>query len=118
MKYFIFSFTSCGNQIKRGVEFQYLTYNASRILQKKGNGSGLIGTESLNTRFPLPTVLFEIQRESSRVLLLKSVTLMMSPHKTQYILISIDKSRYRKVITFNYVTFAVYFIYAISIYRT
>ena len=53
MKYllkFIFSFLRSGVEAKRGVEFCHSTRNASRIRQE-------VGTECLNTSFPLPTLL-------------------------------------------------------------
>ena len=54
MKYlfkFIFSFLRSDVEAKRGVAFRHSTRNASRIRQKWG-------TDCLNTRFPLPTLLF------------------------------------------------------------
>ena len=47
---FIFLFLRSGVEAKRDVEFRHSTRNASRIRQK-------VGTEFLNTRFPLPTLL-------------------------------------------------------------
>ena len=54
---FIFEFLRSGVEAKRGVEFRHSTRNASR------------GTECVNTRFPLPTLLYasrtrEAQREA------------------------------------------------------
>ena len=43
---FIFS-----NETKLGVEICHLTRSASKIRRKRGNGSVLMGTECLNTRF-------------------------------------------------------------------
>ena len=54
MKYllkFIFPFLRSGVEVKRGVEFCHSIRKASRIRQK-------VGTECLNTRFPLPTLLW------------------------------------------------------------
>ena len=50
MKYLIFPFRRSGNEAKRGVEFRHITRYASRIRQKVGKGSILVGTEGLLLR--------------------------------------------------------------------
>ena len=52
MKYVIFSFISLVTRHEHGVEFRDATRNAFRIQRKLGNGSVLMGTERLNTKFP------------------------------------------------------------------
>ena len=52
IEYFISSFARSGTEAKRGVELHHLTRIAFRIRRKMGNGSVLIGTECLNTRYP------------------------------------------------------------------
>ena len=48
----IISFSLSGIKAKRGFKFRHSTHTASRIHQKVGNGSGLMRTKCLHTRFP------------------------------------------------------------------
>ena len=48
----IFSFPCSSNEVKCGIQYRYSKCNASKIEQKVENGSALMGTKCLNTRYP------------------------------------------------------------------
>ena len=45
-------------EAKRGIKLRHSTRHASRIWGKVGNGYVLVENECLNTKFPLPTLLY------------------------------------------------------------
>ena len=52
MKYLIFSYPDSSNDAMHGVEFRHATRFGSRIWRKVANGSVVMETECVNTRFP------------------------------------------------------------------